>query len=121
MKKTYEVLCSPLGEKVRVDTPVCLFTPFVTSAVDGISDVGVLGKFDYSIQLLFFVSFSKVPDDLGVLRCAVWAIMVDKKASLYRTLIGSTGFLHHKIDDDEEFSLHERDVMDLGRMFTFWT
>lgn len=121
MKKTYEVLCSPLGERVRVDTPVCLFTPFVTSAVDGISDVGVLGKFDYSIQLLFVVSFSKVPDDLGVLRCAVRAITVDKKASLYRTLIESTEFLRHKINDDEEFPLHERDVMDLGRMFTFWT
>jgi hypothetical protein len=98
MKKTYEVLCSPLGERVRVDTPVCLFTPFVTSAVDGISDVGVL-----------------------VLRCAVRAITVDKKASLYRTLIESTEFLRHKINDDEEFPLHERDVMDLGRMFTFWT
>jgi hypothetical protein len=93
MKKTYEVLCSPLGERVRVDTPVCLFTPFVTSAVDGISDVGVL----------------------------VRAITVDKKVSLYRTLIESTEFLRHKINDDEEFPLHERDVMDLGRMFTFWT
>mmetsp|Transcript_14131 Transcript_14131/g.25605 ORF Transcript_14131/g.25605 Transcript_14131/m.25605 type:complete len:611 (+) Transcript_14131:567-2399(+) len=86
MKKPYEVLCSPLGERVRVDTPVCLFAPFVTSAVDGLSDVGVL----------------------------VWAVTVDKNASLYRTLIESTEFLRHKIDDDEQFPLHERDVMELG-------
>jgi hypothetical protein len=41
MKKTYEVLCAPL----QATSQVVLFTPFVSSAVEGVTDVGVLGMF----------------------------------------------------------------------------
>jgi hypothetical protein len=41
IKNTYEVLCTPL--KTGDNSRVVLFTPFVTSPVEGATDVGVLG------------------------------------------------------------------------------
>jgi hypothetical protein len=43
IKNTYEVLCAALGD--RTHSQVVLFTPFVTSAIEGVVDVGVLGMF----------------------------------------------------------------------------
>jgi hypothetical protein len=42
LKKTYEVLCAPFRESSQSD--VVLLTPFVTSPVDGVADIGVLGE-----------------------------------------------------------------------------
>lgn len=44
IKKTYEVLCAPLKRGTESEI-VVLFTPFVSSAVDGVTVVGVLGMY----------------------------------------------------------------------------
>lgn len=110
MKKTYEVLCAPLAGN-KADSQVCLFTPFVSSAIEGVTDVGVLGTSCW----VFIISPSCTSLSISSFLLSVWTITVDMKASLYKTLIESTDFLRHKVDDDEQFPLHEKDVLELGK------
>jgi len=54
-KQTYEVLCARIS-----DREVVLFTPYVSSDIEGTYDVGVLGKSNFVVHSLSVTNFCTV-------------------------------------------------------------
>ena len=78
----YEVLAAEIS-----DSTIVLFTPFVSSEVDGKFDVGIL----------------------------VWAVVPTSKVSLYCALVQNTDFMRNKVESDDRFPDHRDLLLELGK------
>lgn len=45
----------------------------------------------------------------------MWEVTLDSQASLYKELIAQTEFLRHKVEEDERFPPHKKEVLELGK------
>ncbi len=91
-KDLFEVMCSSIevdnNSTVNSDDTVVLFSPFVESQIDGVSNVGVL----------------------------IWAVTTDSKASHIKALIEEAEFKRNKIDyPNDIFPDHRELVLRLGK------